>query len=111
MKEVKICKNCKWCNTWIDNRSKTDEMMPLPFFWKCSSPKNIKIVKNERLLHRIVGGEEIKTTKDVRHKLCVANRSYNWFFALLMRACGKYGRWFEPIDKEKEKKDEKIEVV
>jgi len=76
IKELKLCKDCKYLSVNLDHRDPLD-------FAKCNAPLNL-------LTNPVTG--------DKKHKwiFCQTMRDDSGWFS---KSCGKSARWFEPKDK------------
>ncbi len=81
---MKLCKDCKW----FEPASSSDERALR--YAKCNAPRNIEKSSEYELIGIPVAQR--------RWEFCSTHRTEPWLWAILLRICGKRGRWFEPKD-------------
>jgi len=90
-KETVFCKDCRWCIPRSDLQSTPHDQNPKWEFAKCESPLNFeeeKKLEDHKLY--LVGDGDLDIAEPKRIvKYCE--------FARSSHACGKKGRWFEPM--------------
>ena len=76
----KLCKDCRWCNY---DEGHDDGLE----FAKCNAPQNMKSPSGD-----LVSGSP---TESWRWTYCSTHREEPFFLDIIMRGCGKRGRWWQ----------------
>jgi len=84
MKTPKLCKDCKWCRPF-EYPGLQDWRWPVA---ECTCPRNLASPAPS-----LVDGES--SSQEYRWPACCQHRSDGWLDRMLMRTCGRAGRWWE----------------